>query len=105
LETLSDSVELAAGPDDVWALIGQFRGKGHPLVAKIEVRGSGIRQTRIVDMVNGMQVTGCRIDALATSASAGFVLHGCSPNCLWRWMAESIFPNGLSSQARSNQFQ
>ncbi len=35
LQTVVDSVDLSAPPDQVWALIGPFGGTWHPLIAKI----------------------------------------------------------------------
>jgi hypothetical protein len=56
LETVSDSVDLLATPDKVWALIGAFGGMWHPLVAKIEVAGEGIGQLRTIDTIDGNQI-------------------------------------------------
>ncbi len=36
LQTVADSVDLAASPDQVWAVIGQFGGMWHPLIAKVQ---------------------------------------------------------------------
>src|SRR5215510_2117115 len=40
LQTVSESVELAAAPDTVWSLIGQFGGDWHPLVARVSCSGT-----------------------------------------------------------------
>ena len=40
LQTVADSVDLLRAPDQVWALIGQFGGTWHPLIAKIKVTGT-----------------------------------------------------------------
>ena len=37
LQTVTDSVDLSAAPDKVWALIGAFGGMWHPLIAKIQI--------------------------------------------------------------------
>src|SRR5499425_1954193 len=34
LQTVAESVDLAAAPDEVWSLIGQFGGPWHPLTAR-----------------------------------------------------------------------
>ena len=43
LQTVADSVDLAAPPDQVWALIGQFGGMWHPLIAKHTADRNGCR--------------------------------------------------------------
>src|SRR6202008_501258 len=39
VQTVAESVELAAAPDEVWSLIGDFGGAWHPLNARIGVTG------------------------------------------------------------------
>jgi Polyketide cyclase / dehydrase and lipid transport/Domain of unknown function (DUF4331) len=57
LQTVVDSVDLAASPDQVWALIGTFGGMmWHPLIAKIEVTGTGIGQLRTIETIDGKQI-------------------------------------------------
>ena len=46
LQTVAESVELAATPDEVWSLIGQFGGAWHPLIARVSLTGTGIGQLR-----------------------------------------------------------
>ena len=52
----SDSVDLSATPDQVWALIGPFGGMWHPLIAKIQVTGTGIGQLRTIETIDGKQI-------------------------------------------------
>jgi len=47
LQSLTKSVELAAAPDEVWSVIGEFGGAWHPLVARVRLAGTGIGQLRI----------------------------------------------------------
>ena len=56
LQTVAASVDLAAEPDDVWALVGQFGGTWHPLVAQVALAGAGIGQVRTIDTVDGKQI-------------------------------------------------
>ncbi|MET4444632.1 hypothetical protein ABIB75_002907 [Bradyrhizobium sp. GM2.2] len=55
LQTVTESVELAAAPDDVWSLIGQFGGAWHPLTARINLTGAGIGQLRTMLTLDGQQ--------------------------------------------------
>ena len=52
LQTLSESVELAAAPDTVWSLIGQFGGDWHPLVARVSLTGTGVGQLRKIETLD-----------------------------------------------------
>lgn len=63
LQTVSESVELAAAPDAVWSLIGQFGGDWHPLVARVSLIGTGVGQLRKIDMLDGKEFVE-RLDAV-----------------------------------------
>jgi len=56
LQAVSNSADLLATPDQVWALIGPFVGMWHPLVAKIQVTGEGIGQLRMIETIDGKQI-------------------------------------------------
>ena len=56
LQVVAHSVELAAAPDAVWALIGGFDPSWHPLVAKVEMTGSGVGQLRTIETIDGKQI-------------------------------------------------
>jgi hypothetical protein len=56
LQTLAESVELAAAPDEVWSLIRKFDATWHPQVARVRVTGTGIGQLRTIEMVDGTQI-------------------------------------------------
>ena len=56
LQTVAESVELAAAPDEVWSLIGQFGGAWHPLSAKVSVTGTGIGQLRTIQTLDGQEI-------------------------------------------------
>ena len=62
-----ESVELGAAPERVWQLIGQFGGTWHPLIANIELIGTGIGQLRVIETIDGKQIIE-RLDALDNSA-------------------------------------
>lgn len=66
LQTVSESVDLRAPADQVWAVIGQFGGAWHPLIAKIEVIGTGVGQLRKLETIDGKQIVE-RLEALDNS--------------------------------------
>jgi hypothetical protein len=66
LQTVAASVELAAAPDKVWALIGKFGGEWHPLVARIRVTGSGVGELRTIETLDGKEIVE-RLDVMDTS--------------------------------------
>jgi hypothetical protein len=63
LQTVAESVELAAAPDTVWSLIGQFSIDWHPLVARVGLTGEGIGQLRTIGTVDGKEIVE-RLDAI-----------------------------------------
>src|SRR5262247_219069 len=63
LQTVSESVELAAAPDTVWSLIGQFGGDCHPLVVRVTVTGTGVGQLRKIETFDGKEIVE-RLDAV-----------------------------------------
>src|SRR5262252_1370474 len=56
LQTIVETVELAATPDEVWSLIGQFGGDWHPLTARVRLTGTGIGQLRTIRTLDGQQL-------------------------------------------------
>ena len=56
LQTVAESVELAATPDEVWSLIGQFGGDWHPLTASVSLTGTGVGQLRTVHTIDGRKI-------------------------------------------------
>jgi Polyketide cyclase / dehydrase and lipid transport/Domain of unknown function (DUF4331) len=67
LQTVEETVELAATPDRVWELIGQFGGGWQPLIANISVVGTGVGQLRVIETIDGKQIIE-RLDAIDNSA-------------------------------------
>src|SRR6516225_2457693 len=63
LRTVADSVELAAAPDTVWSLIGQFGGDWHPLVARVSLIGTGVGQLRKIETLDRKEIVE-RLDAI-----------------------------------------
>lgn len=53
LLTVTQTVDLLAPPDEVWAVIGQFGGTWHPLVATLQTTGTGVGQLRRIKTVDG----------------------------------------------------
>jgi hypothetical protein len=66
LQMVADSVDLAATPDAVWALIGAFDPSWHPLVAKAEMTGLGVGQLRTIETIDGKQLIE-RLDEIDSS--------------------------------------
>jgi carbon monoxide dehydrogenase subunit G len=56
LQTVADSVDLAASPDKVWDLIGKFGGMWHPLIASVKLTGEGVGQLRTIETIDGKQI-------------------------------------------------
>jgi hypothetical protein len=56
LQTVAGSVELAATPDEVWAVAGRFSLDWHPLIAAVTLIGSGIGQLRKLETLSGGEV-------------------------------------------------
>src|SRR5215471_10088357 len=63
LQTVSESVELAAAPDAVWSLVGQFGGDWHPLLARASLIGAGVGQLRKFETLDGKEIVD-RLDAV-----------------------------------------
>ena len=53
LLTVVRSVDLAAPPAEVWAVIGPFDGMWHPLIADIRTIGIGIGMLRHINTIDG----------------------------------------------------
>jgi Polyketide cyclase / dehydrase and lipid transport/Domain of unknown function (DUF4331) len=57
LQTVADSIDLAASPDQVWAAIGNFDDlMWHPLVASVRRTGAGVGQLRTIELIDGKEV-------------------------------------------------
>jgi hypothetical protein len=56
VQTVVESVELAAVPDKVWSLIGQFDLSWHPMVARVSLTGTGIGQLRRIETIDGKEI-------------------------------------------------
>jgi hypothetical protein len=67
LQSVSNSVDLAAMPDKVWDLIGKFGGYWHPLVVNIKLIGSGIGELRVIETKDGKQIIE-RLEAIDDAA-------------------------------------
>ena len=64
---MRDRIELGAAPDKVWALVGDFGGSWHPLIADIKLFGDGNGQLRVIQTTDGKQIIE-RLDAIDKSA-------------------------------------
>jgi len=56
LQTVAESIEIAAAPDKVWSLIGQFDLGWHPRVARVNLTGTGIGQLRRIETLDGNEI-------------------------------------------------
>jgi hypothetical protein len=56
LQTVAESVELAAAHDAVWSVIGQFNLDWHPLVARVRLTGAGRGQLRRIETRDGREI-------------------------------------------------
>src|SRR5262245_56986637 len=63
LQVVAESIDLAASPAEVWSLIGEFGASWHPLVATVQLIGSGVGQLRTIVTVDGKQIVE-RLDAM-----------------------------------------
>jgi Polyketide cyclase / dehydrase and lipid transport/Domain of unknown function (DUF4331) len=63
LQTVAETIELAAAPDAVWSLIGQFNLEWHPLVARVRLTGTGVGQLRRIETLDGNEIVE-RLDAV-----------------------------------------
>jgi hypothetical protein len=63
LQTVAESVELAATPDAVWSVIGRFSLDWHPAVARVNLTGAGLGQLRTLGTVDGREIVE-RLDAI-----------------------------------------
>jgi Domain of unknown function (DUF4331)/Polyketide cyclase / dehydrase and lipid transport len=63
LQTVAENVDLVTPPDKVWTLIGAFGGAWNPLIAKIQLTGTGIGQLRTLETIDGKQMID-RLEAL-----------------------------------------
>jgi hypothetical protein len=67
LLSVTDRIDLNAAPDKVWALIGDFGGSWHPLIANIKLVGGGVGQLRVIETIDGKQIVE-RLEAIDNSA-------------------------------------
>jgi len=56
IQVVADSVELAASPDDVWAVIGKFSLDWHPAVVRARLIGEGVGQLRRLETRDGREI-------------------------------------------------
>jgi Polyketide cyclase / dehydrase and lipid transport/Domain of unknown function (DUF4331) len=56
LLNVTKSIDVAAPPQEVWALIGQFGAAWHPLVADLHTTGSGVGELRTIDTIDGKTI-------------------------------------------------
>jgi hypothetical protein len=67
IQTAVESVELAASPDKVWALVADFGAAWEPLVANINTVGTGVGQIRVIETIDGKRIVE-RLEAFDNSS-------------------------------------
>ena len=104
LQMVTDSVDLAATPDAVWALIGGFDPSWHPLVANVEMTGSGIGQLRTIETIDGQQIID-RLDEIDPSGRSYRYTRSQWHSCFeLRWDACSQVQRGRQFVEWRSQF-
>ena len=63
VQSVVDAVELAAAPDKVWSVMGQFDLLWHPAVARVSLTGAGVGQLRRLETIDGGEIVE-RLDAI-----------------------------------------
>jgi len=56
VQSVAESVELAASPDAAWSVIGRFNLDWHPHVAQVRLVGTGTGQLRRIETRDGRQI-------------------------------------------------
>jgi Polyketide cyclase / dehydrase and lipid transport/Domain of unknown function (DUF4331) len=74
IQVVTGSVELAASPDDVWSVIGQFSLDWHPAVARARLIGEGLGQLRRLDTRDGREIVERLADVDNTKRSYRYTL-------------------------------
>ena len=73
LQSVVQSVDLAATPEQVWALIGSFGDLSwHPLAAAVMLIGTGIGQLRTTETIDGKRITERLTATDATTSSYSY---------------------------------
>jgi hypothetical protein len=67
LQSVVERVDLKSEPEKVWALIGQFGGYWHPLIADMKLIGTGVGALRVSETTDGKQMIE-RLDAIDESS-------------------------------------
>jgi hypothetical protein len=99
LQTVAESVELAADPDTVWSFIGRFSIDWHPLVARVSLTGTGVGQLRIIGTTDGRDIVE-RLDAIDNAKRFyRYTLIAGTPASHYSGMLE-VRPRGSGSVAK-----
>ena len=73
-QTVAESVELAAPPDEVWSVIGKFDLQWHPAVARARLIGEGLGQLRRLETRDGREIVERLAEADNTKRSYRYTL-------------------------------
>src|SRR5580704_7149940 len=56
VQSVAETVELAAAPDKVWSVMGQFDLLWHPAVARVSLTGAGVGLLRRLETIDGGEI-------------------------------------------------
>jgi hypothetical protein len=56
LQVVSETVDLLRPLGEVWALLGQFSATWHPLIAKVQLTGTGVGELRTIETTDGKRI-------------------------------------------------
>src|SRR5215813_7127290 len=98
LQFVTESVELAAPPDDVWSVIGQFNLQWHPAVARAHLIGEGPGQLRRLETSDGREVVERLADVDNTKRSYRYTLVSGMPASQYAGVID-VKPNASGSVA------
>ena len=106
LQTVENTVDLSAPPDQVWAVVGQFGGLWHPLIASIQLTGDGVGQLRRVETIDGKQI----IERLETMDNSQRFYRYTNVSGIESWttrelLASSLKPLAAQSSGASTSWQ
>lgn len=93
---VTKSIEVAAPPQEVWALIGQFGAAWHPLVADLHTTGTGVGELRTIDTIDGKTIIEQLADIDERERAVKYTLISGIPATRYEGVMD-VRPNGAGS--------
>jgi hypothetical protein len=56
LQVVNETLDLLRPLGEVWALLGQFNATWHPLIAKVQLTGTGVGELRTIETTDGKRI-------------------------------------------------